>query len=163
MKLQAFIPLATALCLCACASTHEAQQFPQPTNLWESFDGQLQLVSPGHSVIGEFEAARFSGDFHLEFSKGGAVPLIKVSRPGQLARAAGPLARGRWQGDASSAPAALRGWVYEVPNVFLQLEHNMKIPRRPTNSRLDVDRARPRRFEIPGGQPGEKFVFFLNN
>jgi hypothetical protein len=59
------------------------------------------------------------------------VPLIKVSRHEQLARAEGPLAHGRWQGDASSAPAALRGWVYEVPNVFLQLEHNMKIPRPP--------------------------------
>ena len=163
MKLQALIPLTIAVAVCGCATTPQAQQFPQPTNLWESFDGQLQYVTPDHSVIGEFVASRHSADFHLEFSKGGAVPLIKVSRHEQLARAEGPLARGRWQGEASTAPAALRGWVDEVPKAFLQLEHNMKIPRRPTNSRVDVDRSRPRRMEIPGGQKGEKFVFILNN
>ena len=137
--------------------------FPQPTDLWESFSGQLQYVSPGNSVIGEFVAARHADDFHLEFSKGGAVPLIKVSRHAGLARAEGPLARGRWQGEAGSAPGQLRGWVDEVPRVFLGLERNMVIPRGATRPRVDVDRGRPRRIEVPGAQAGEKFVFILSH
>ena len=161
MKIHPFIPLAFALC--SCAGAPQSQQFPQPTNLWESFSGQLQHVTPGHTVIGDVVAARHATDFHLEFSKGGAVPLIKVSRHQQVARAEGPLAHGRWQGDAASAPPALRGWVDEVPRAFLSLEHNMVIPRGPTRSRLDVDHGGPRRFEVPGGQPGEKFVFILDN
>jgi hypothetical protein len=152
-----------SLVVCGCANAPQAQQFPQPSDLWESFSGQLQYVTPGHSVIGEFVASRHAADFHFEFSKGGAVPLIKVSRHDQLARAEGPLARGQWQGNAGSAPAALRGWVDEVPRAFLTLEHNMKIPRGATHPRLDVDRGRPRQFEVPGSQPGEKFVFILNH
>ena len=160
MKSQVLIAL--VFTLCGCATTPQAEEFPQPTNLWESFSGQLQYVTPGHSVIGEFAASRHSSDFHLEFSKGGAVPLIKVSRHEQLARAEGPLARGHWQGQAAAAPAPLRGWVENVPRAFLELEHNMKVPRRADNVRLDVDRGRPKRLELPGGQPGEKFVFILN-
>jgi hypothetical protein len=44
----------------------------------------------------------------------------------------------------------------------MNLERNMKIPRNPNRPRVDVDRGRPKRLEIPGGQPGEKFVFILN-
>ncbi len=160
MKTRALLPF--MLALCSCASSQQAQQFPQPTELWESFSGQLQYVTPENSVIGEFVASRHAADFHLEFSKGGAVPLIKVSRHEQLSRAEGPLARGRWQGKASSAPARLRGWVDEVPRAFMALERNMKIPRGATRPRLDVDRGRPRRLEVPGGLAGEKFVFILN-
>jgi hypothetical protein len=160
--LAAVASVAALVAGCATSDTHTSSSFPQPTELWESFSGQLQHVSSGKSVIGEFVASRHATDFHLEFSKGGAVPLIKVSRHDGLARAEGPLARGRWQGEASAAPEALRGWVDEVPRAFLGLERNMVIPRGPTRPRVDVDWGRPKRFEVPGGVPGEKFVFILN-
>src|SRR5215207_2661124 len=137
------LPVMTAFS--GCATQPVANQFPQPTDLWESFSGQLQYVAAGHSVIGEFVASRHAADFHLEFSKGGAVPLIKVSRHEELALAEGALARGRWQGNAGAAPAPLVGWVDAVPRAFLSLEHNMKRPRGATSPRIDVDRGRPRR------------------
>jgi hypothetical protein len=150
--------LVTACLLASCASV---PQFPQPNSLWESFSGQLQYVTPERSLVGEFVASRHAQDFQLEFSKGGAVPLMKLARHGAFARAEGPFARGRWQGEAVNAPEALRGWVVEVPRVFASLEPTMRLTANLPRVRVDVDRGRPRRIEIPGGTPGEKFVFIF--
>ncbi len=118
--------------------------FPEPDRSWKSYSGQLQYATPARSLIGEFVASQNGkGDFRLEFSKGGSVPLLRVSRHGELARAEGALARGRWSGVAARAPGPLRGWVSEVPAAFAQV-------------------AGRTRLEVAGSQPGEKFVFIFN-
>ena len=149
---------ATFVAASGCAHGPLAEGFPEPDESWKSFSGQLQYITPGNSVIGEFVASRKAQDFHLEFSKGGGIALIKVSRYDQFARAEGPLARGRWQGTAATAPAALHGWVEQVPQAFFKLDDNTQQPTGPTHS----GRRAPQRLEIPGGRDGEKFIFILN-
>lgn len=129
------------IALVGCAS---APTFPEPDKSWTSTTGQLQYSTADRSLIGEFVASTRGDDFRLDFSKGGAVPLLRVARHGDLARAEGALARGRWSGAAASAPAPLRSWVNEVPAAF---------------ARAASGRAR---IEFAGSQPGEKFVFILN-
>src|SRR5438045_1592203 len=99
-----------AFALGGCAT---APSFPEPTAKWQSYTGQLQYVMPTRSVIGEFAASRLGDDFRLEFSKGGSVPLIRISKHGDFARADGALARGHWHGLAAKAPGPLHGWVNE--------------------------------------------------
>lgn len=129
-----------ALCL-ALAGCTTAPHFPEPSPAWTTHTGQLRHTTAERSVIGEFSATHHGGDFRLEFSKGGAVPLLRIARHGQHARAEGPLARGRWSGLATDAPAPLRGWLIDVPRAFTQ--------------------PAPR-IELTGPQPGERFVFILN-
>lgn len=138
-----------ALCLCLAAAVllggcATPPAFPEPDRSWKSYSGQLQYTNPQRSLIGEFVASQNSrGDFRLEFSKGGSMPLLRISRHGELARAEGALARMGWRGVADKAPGPLRGWVKEVPAAFAQ-----------TGSRS--------RLEVAGASPGEKFVFILN-
>ncbi len=129
-----------ALCL-ALAGCTTAPTFPEPDKSWASSSGQLQYSTAERSVIGEFIASRREGDFRIEFSKGGAVPLLRVARHGEWASAEGAMARGRWSGLAANAPAPLRGWVVDVPAAFARAGGRM---------------------EVPGAQPGEKFVFIFN-
>ncbi|MEQ1859896.1 MAG: hypothetical protein ABMA13_08170 [Chthoniobacteraceae bacterium] len=119
--------------------------FPEPDARWMNYSGQLQYVTAERSVIGEFIASRRAGDFRLDVSKGGAAPLLRVARHGDLARAEGALARGRWSGNAGDAPAPLRAWVAEVPEAFARL-----------------GTATPQRLVIPGERPGEKIVLIFN-
>ena len=131
-----FLPLL----LGACSST---PKFSEPTAAWQSRTGQLQYVMPERSIIGEFAVSHSDGDFRLDFTKGGSVPLMRVARHAEFARAEGPLARGRWSGRAAQAPVALHGWVQEVPRVLTAMRGG-------------------RRVEIAGGRPGERFVFIFN-
>ncbi len=148
-----------ALLLAGCAT---APTFPEPNAQWETFHGQLQYVTAERSVIGEFTATQHASDFKLEFTKGGAVPLIKVQRSMQTARADGPLARGRWWGEAAKAPPPLRGWVDDVPRAFAGLEPLLRRVKNAAQPQINVVRSRPSRIEVPGPQPGEKFVFIFS-
>jgi hypothetical protein len=140
MKRTALGSLAGCLVLGGCASL---PTFPEPDRSWQTKSGQLQYVTAGKRVIGEVEVSRRGGDFRLQFTKGGAVPLILVSRHGQNARAEGVLARGSWQDLADRAPKALRGWVIDVPREFSRAGDS-------------------RRLEINGSQAGEQFIFVFD-
>ena len=159
MKTSAFlIALIALIALAACANSPD---FPAPTAQWETFTGQLQYVTKERSVIGEFTAARHSGEFRLEFSKAGAVTLLKLARHGDVLRAEGPLARGRWQGASQSAPAHLSGWA-SVPAGFDGFERNARITSNATRPEIVFDRGRPKTLSLPGAQPGERFTFHFN-
>ena len=151
------VTLSLAL-LAGCAT---APDFPPPNDLWETFTGQLQYATPERSVIGEFTAARHADDFRLEFSKGGAVTLLKLARHGDLIRAEGPLAHGRWQGRADAAPAYLQGWT-AVPAGFDGLEKNPRRPRTGVQPEIVRDHGRPKTLALPGAHAGEKFTFRFN-
>jgi len=128
-----------ALLLAGCAA---APTFPEPDATWRMRSGQLQFSTPDRSLIGEFVASSKGGDFRLEFSKGGAVPLLRIARHGAFASAEGALARGRWRGVAERAPAPLKAWVTSVPAA--------------------LSSAASGRVEVAGAQPGQRFVFMLN-
>lgn len=130
--------LALSLLLAGCAA---APHFPEPGPAWTTHTGQLHHTTAERSLIGEFTTSHSGDDFRLEFGKVGAVPLLRIARHGQHARAEGPLARGRWNGLVADSPAALRGWLIDVPRAFSQP---------------------PSRIELTGPQPGERFVFILN-
>jgi len=115
--------------------------FPEPDASWQTSSGQLQYTTAERSLIGEFVVSQRPGSFRLEFSKGGAVPLLRIARSGEHGRAEGTLARGEWSGPVKKAPAPLRAWLIDVPEMLS----------RPAD-----------RLEIPGTQPGEKFVFVFN-
>jgi hypothetical protein len=144
--------------LAGCAN---APDFPPPNDLWESFTGQLQYRAPERSIVGEFTAARHGEDFRMEFSKGGAVTLLKLARHGDLILAEGPLARGRWHGRADAAPAWLRGWV-TVPAGFAGVARNPRVSRNGVRPAATVDRNRPKSLALPGAQAGESFMFHFN-
>lgn len=156
--MKTFASLLALTLLAGCAT---APDFPAPNDLWESFTGQLQYLTPKRSMIGEFTAARHGEDFRLEFSKGGAMTLLKLARHGDFIRAEGPLARGRWYGRADAAPAYLRGWA-AVPAGFASLERNPRIPRNGIRPEVTLDRGRPKSLTLPGARVGEKFTFQFN-
>src|SRR5688500_2911382 len=120
--------LALIVGVAGCAVTPE---FPAPDDQWDTFTGQLHYLSPERSLVGEFTAARYGRDFRLDFSKGAAFPLLKLSQHGEVLRAEGPLARGRWQGRAEAAPPHLRGWT-RIPARFAALQKNPAISRTET-------------------------------
>jgi len=153
--MKSFASFLTLTLLAGCAT---APDFPAPNDLWKSFTGQLQYATPERSVVGEFTAARHGDDFRLEFSKGGAVTLLKLACHGDFIRAEGPLAHGRWHGRADAAPAYLQGWV-AVPTGFASLEKN---PRTGIGHEVTFDRGRPNSLTMPGAHAGEKFTFHFN-
>jgi len=159
MKRCAVSLLAACFVLAGCATV---PPFPEPDKSWQTFNGQLQYITTGHRLIGEFEASSRDGDFRLQFTKGGAVPMIRISRHQQYARAEGMLARGHWQGAADKAPLTLRGWVNEVPRGFSGLGPIMLAARHATQSQGVSGGEGPRRMEIQGTQPGERFIFVFN-
>ena len=159
MKRPALSFAAACVVLAGCATT---PSFPEPDKTWQTFNGQLQYITPGSRVIGEFEASSRNGDFRIQFTKGGAVPLLRVSRHQEYAVAEGALARGRWQGKADKAPAALRGWVNEVPRGFSGLGPIMTAARGASRSQGVPGGEQPRRMEIQGTQPGERFIFVFD-
>jgi hypothetical protein len=159
MILKAAGLVAACLILAGCASV---PPFPEPDRSWQTFHGQLQYITSGNRVIGEFAASRRDGDFRLEFTKGGAVPLIRISRHQQYARAEGALARGRWLGTADKAPAALKGWLNEVPRGFSGLGPVMAAARVAAHQPGMSGSEGPQRMEVDGIQPGERFIFVFD-
>jgi hypothetical protein len=147
--------------LAGCASV-PVPAFPEPDRTWSSYSGQLQYVTAERSVIGEFMVSRRGNDFRLDFSKGGAVPLIRVSRHDQFARAEGAFARGQWQGVADKAPLPLEGWVVEVPRAFAGLGPIVAAAGSTTTVPGKSTSGTARRLEIKGAQPRERFVFVFN-
>ena len=137
--------LALIVGFAGCALTPE---FSAPDDQWDTFTGQLHYLSPERSLVGEFTAARHGADFRLDFSKGAAIPLLKLSQHGEVLRAEGPLARGRWQGRAEAAPPHLRGWA-RIPARFETLQKSPAISRTET-------------LALPGANPGERFTFRFN-
>lgn len=154
------IPLLTACLMVAGCRT--IPPFPEPDRSWQTFTGQLQYITASSRVIGEFEASTRNGDFRLQFTKGGAVPLIRVARHQQYAHAEGALARGHWRGVADGSPAALRGWLTEVPRGFSGLGPVMAAARLASSQQGSSGSEHPQRMEIQGTQPGERFVFVFD-
>jgi hypothetical protein len=144
--------------LAGCAT---APTFPAPNADWKSFTGQLQYVTPARSIIGEFTATRHGDEFRLEFSKGGAMTLLRLARHGDLILAEGPLARGRWHGRAEAAPAYLRGWT-AVPGAFASVAREPDAPHDGIETELVLDHNKPKSLSFRGAQTGEKFIFQFN-
>lgn len=125
--------------LAGCAT---APTFPEVDTTWTTHTGQLRYTTSERTIIGEFFASHRGDAFRLEFSKGGAFPLLRVARHRERATADGPMALGSWTGLAEGAPAYLRSWTTAVPAAIAQ-------PHGPT-------------VEVAGTQPGESFIFVFN-
>jgi outer membrane biogenesis lipoprotein LolB len=98
------------LCLTSCATT-STHQFATPTSAWKTRAGQLAYRGPQMSLIGEVLVRTSpAGDVELTFSNAPALTLMTIRQDAQFASAEGPLARGRWAGEAANAPERLRGW-----------------------------------------------------
>jgi hypothetical protein len=136
--------------------------FPEPDSRWRTHTGQLQYSTPEKRVIGEFAVSRSGGDFRLDFTKGGAVPLIRVARHGEHARAEGPLAGRGWQGKAARAPGPLQGWVGEVPDAFARIDTVLVAARAAAKSSRGPSPGGPARMEVRGAAPGETFIFVFS-
>ena len=94
---------------CAILSPH---QFTEPSNDWQTRNGQLMYRTAKTTLIGEV-FVRFSknGDFELTFSKGPGVTLLTLRQNNSFAEAKGALARRGWSGPVEHAPKQLRGWL----------------------------------------------------
>ncbi len=94
---------------CAILSPH---QFTEPSNDWQTRNGQLMYRTAKTTLIGEV-FVRFSknGDFELTFSKGPGVTLLTLRQNNSFAEAKGALAPRGWSGPVESAPKQLRGWL----------------------------------------------------
>lgn len=97
--------------LTSCETTTR-HQFADPSRDWQAKNGQLLYHGKRTTLIGEV-LVRFSkaGDFELTFTKGPGVTLLELRQDASFATVQGPLARGRWSGPLSAAPARLRGWL----------------------------------------------------
>ncbi len=81
--------LVFALCFAGCA-TH---QFAPPSGQWKTRSGQLLYKEGDRSIVGELNVSSIGKNAKLEFTKGGALSLIRVQRDATHARFEGPLAR----------------------------------------------------------------------
>jgi outer membrane biogenesis lipoprotein LolB len=111
MKTTRFLLLCfivVGLTSCATTSSH---QFATPAPAWKTRTGQLAYRGPQTSLIGEVLVRTSpAGDMELTFSKAPALTLMTIRQDAQFASAEGPLGRGRWAGETSTAPERLRGW-----------------------------------------------------
>ena len=94
---------------CAILSPH---QFTEPSNDWQTRNGQLMYRTAKTTLIGEI-FVRFSknGDFELTFSKGPGVTLLAIRQDSTFAEINGPMADPGWSGPIERAPQQLRGWL----------------------------------------------------
>jgi hypothetical protein len=84
----------------------------QPEAHWKTRSGQLHWSGGERSVIGEAIVSHASRrDYHVRFSAGPGFPLMELHRAGDRVVAQGPLARGRWSGNAARAPGNVRTWI----------------------------------------------------
>ena len=123
---RSFLLLLGAICvtLSGLVGCQTALNFAAPEANWKTYLGQMHYSNgTGRSVVGEVVARRSpdGSGFQLQFSSGPGFPLLKLYESGATVRAEGVFARGRWQGQASAAPAQLRNWV-RLGEVFGQLQ-----------------------------------------
>lgn len=109
---------------CAILSPH---QFTEPSNDWQTRNGQLMYRTAKTTLIGEV-FVRFSknGDFELTFSKGPGVTLLTLRQNNSFAEAKGALARRGWSGPVESAPKQLRGWL-ELRNKIIHAQDRQSL------------------------------------
>jgi hypothetical protein len=105
----ALVVLAISFAGCSLISLHP---FTEPSNDWQTRNGQLMYRSAKTTIIGEV-FVRFSkaGDFELTFSKGPGVTLLYLKQNNSLAQVRGALAHFGWSGPVDHAPKPLRGWL----------------------------------------------------
>lgn len=105
----ALIVLAISLAGCSLISLHP---FTEPSNDWQTRNGQLMYRTAKTTLIGEV-FVRFSkaGDFELTFSKGPGVTLLYLKQNNSFAQVRGALAHFGWSGPVDHAPKQLRGWL----------------------------------------------------
>jgi hypothetical protein len=98
-------------CVTSCATTSR-HQFSEPTDNWQTKNGQLMYRTATTTLIGDV-LVRFSksGDFQLTFSKGPGVTLLSLRQDANFAEVKGPFARGGWSGPVEQAPKPLRAWL----------------------------------------------------
>jgi len=72
--------------------------------------GQLRYDMRSRTVLGDVVLSSLSsGDYDLEFSKGG-LPVLQIQTRGDRMRATGMLARRGWSGSTKQPPAPLKPW-----------------------------------------------------
>src|ERR1700738_1038521 len=105
----ALVALTIAFASCSLISLHP---FTEPSNDWQTRNGQLMYRTAKTTLIGEV-FVRFSkaGDFELTFSKGPGVTLLYLKQNNSFAQVRGALARFGWSGPVDHAPKPLRGWL----------------------------------------------------
>ena len=114
LKIPLHCFLAAGLLLTGCS----IYQFTTPTANWQTLVGQLQYVSPKHSIIGETVVTRSGdNDFQLDFMTGPGLPILKLRKQGNRGRAEAAFARVSWQGDADHPPGPLKRW-FAMHEVF---------------------------------------------
>jgi hypothetical protein len=93
-------------------------QFITPSASWQTLIGQLQYVSPKHSIIGDTVVTRMGdNDFQLDFMAGPGLPILKLRKQGDKGRAEAAFARVSWQGNADHPPGPLKSW-FALHEVF---------------------------------------------
>lgn len=103
-------PLVVTTLFASCAFI--SHQFTDPSNDWQTHNGQLMYRTAKTTLIGEvFVRFSKSGDFELTFSKGPGVTLLSLKQNNTFAEARGALARRGWSGPVEHAPKQLRGWL----------------------------------------------------
>lgn len=106
--------IAVCLFLAGCS----AYQFATPSAQWQTRIGQLQYISPKHSIIGETVVTRNGDqDFQLDFMTGPGLPILKLRKEGDRGRAEAAFARVSWQGNADRPVGPLKSW-FALHEVF---------------------------------------------
>lgn len=99
--------IAAGLLLAGCST----YQFLTPSASWQTLTGQLQYVSPKHSIIGETVVTRMGDtDFQLDFTTGPGLSILKLRKQGDKGRAEAAFARLSWQGNADHPVGPLKSW-----------------------------------------------------
>lgn len=164
--------IVSCLLLAAMFAGCATYQFATPNASWQSVIGQLQYVSPKRSIIGETVVTR-DGDqnFQLDFMTGPGLPILKLRKEGNKARAEAAFARVSWQGSAEHPVGPLKSW-FALNEVFTAISglhqtsgsaelHSQK----PGfwNAKATVANGKPVdvRIEFPGSK--EQFNFHFAN
>ena len=114
LQIPVYCFLAAGLLLAGCST----YQFITPSANWQPLIGQLQYVSPKHSIIGDTVVTRLGeNDFQLDFMAGPGLPVLKLRQQDDKGRAEAAFARVSWQGNADRPPGPLKSW-FALREVF---------------------------------------------
>lgn len=155
LQIPVYCLLAAGMLLAGCST----YQFATPSENWQPLIGQLQYVSPKHSIIGDTVVTRMGeNDFQLDFMAGPGLPILKLRQQGDKGRAEAAFARVSWQGNAARPPGPLKSWfaLREVFSAIAALKEK--------NTRTSLHSATPGLWtadvEVADGKPGSVRIVF---